>query len=366
MRRLGAHHRDVATESASDPLRRCTGDERLDAIPGSTGLRRRRAVAALTVAMALPDWAVGQPATRVVRLGILEMGAPDKPSGPIEAFIGELALRGLSEGPSLVIERRFAYGDPARLPGLAGQLVALKPDVIFTASGSMGALAAKAATKTIPIVFDAANDPVGRGLVADLARPGGNLTGMRVYGFPQDLKRLQMLVEVVKAPRCVAVLSMGPLPPEPKAALFTTFAALPVARSSRFRYFEVPPSEDLPGAFESMKREQVDALAISSSPIVAANTDRLAALIAQYRLPAIADGRRFVEHGVLLTYSTDWAHLYRRAADYVSRIVNGMSPSDLPVEQVTMFELVINLKTARLLNIKVPRSLLLLADSVIE
>jgi putative ABC transport system substrate-binding protein len=237
--------------------------------------------------------------------------------------------------------------------------------VIFTASGTVGALAAKAATTTIPIVFDASNDPVGRGLVGDLARPGGNLTGTRAFTHPQDLKRMQMLAEVVKAPRCMAALDAS-YGASRKDDFVAAFASLGLGPRARLLFFEVPRVEDLPGAFESMRREQVDAVVIGTSPYSVGNADRIAALVAQHRLPAIADGRRYAEGGLLLTYSTDWAYLYRRGADYVSRVLNGVSPAELPIEQAARFELVINLKTAKLLGIQVPRSMLLLADAVIE
>jgi putative tryptophan/tyrosine transport system substrate-binding protein len=326
---------------------------------------RRRVAALLAAGLALPRWAVAQSARRTARLGILDFGEPGKPTGETEAFFRELAQRGFVEGANLQVDRRYADNDPKRLRGLADELVALRPDVIFTVSGTVGALAAKAATTTIPIVFDASNDPVGRGLVADLARPGGNLTGTRVFSNPQDLKRLQMLVEVVKAPRCVAVLDAA-VPTARKQEYVAAFTGLGLGPRSRLIFVEAPRVEDLPATFESMRAEQVDAVVIPLSPFTVTSADRIAALIATYRLPAIADGRRFTEGGLLLTYNTDWVYLYRRGADYVSRVLNGVSPAELPIEQVARFELVINLKTAKLLGIQVPRSMRLLADVVIE
>lgn len=293
------------------------------------------------------------------------MSDPDRRPAQVDSFFRELGQRGLVEGSNLVIDRRFAKGDPTRLRRLAEELVALQPDVIFTASGTLGALAAKAATSTIPIVFDASYDPVGRGLVVDLARPGGNVTGFRIFALPQDLKRLQMLVEVLKAPRCVAVLDMAPGSPF-KTEFVAAFAKLGLEPRSRLLYVVASRPEDLPGAFEFMQRERADGLVVGLSPASQASTERIAALVAKHRLPAIADGRDFAEGGLLMTYSTPWDSIYRRGADYVSRILMGVKPADLPVEQASKFELVINLKTARLLGIQMPQSMLLLADAIIE
>lgn len=327
---------------------------------------RRQLAAVLAGGLVLPCGVVGQSVRRTARLGILDIGEPGKPSGESEAFFAELAQRGFVEGSNLLVDRRFAESDPKRLRGLADELVALRPDVIFTVAGTAGALAAKAATSTIPIVFDASNDPVGRGLVADLARPGGNLTGTRVFTHPQDLKRMQMLVEVVKAPRCVALLDQSVSAASRRDEFVATFRALDPGPRARLLFFEVPRVEELPVAFEAMRREQVDAVVIGTSPFSVANAERIAALVLRHRLPAIADGRRYAEGGLLMAYSTDWAYLYRRGADYVSRVLNGVSPAELPIEHALRFELVVNLKTARLLGIQVPRSMLLVADAVIQ
>jgi putative ABC transport system substrate-binding protein len=328
-------------------------------------LHRRRVAVLLAGGLALPRWAAAQPMRRAARLGILYMAEPGELSDEMAVFLPELAQRGFAEGANLLVDRRYAHSDVKRLRSLADELVALRPDVIFTASGTAGALAAKAATSTIPIVFDASNDPVGRGLVADLARPGGNLTGTRTFTLPQDLKRMQMLVEVVKAPRCVAALDAS-YSASRKDGFVAAFAGLGLGPRSRLVFVEVPRVEDLPAAFEAMRAEHVDAVVIGTSPFSVVNADRIAALVARYRLPAIADGRRFAEGGLLLTYSTDWVNLYRRAADYVSRILNGVSPAELPIEQAARFELVVNMKTAKLLGIQMPRSMRLLADTVIE
>lgn len=341
----------------------------IDALrPRSPTLQRRRVAAMLAGGMALPGLAAAQPARRTFRLGVLDMGEPGRPMNEIDVFFRELAQRGFVEGANLQVERRYAYGDAKRLRSLADELVALRPDVIFTAAGTAGGQAAKAATTTIPIVFDASNDPVGRGLVSDMARPGGNLTGTRVFTLPQDLKRMQMLVEVVKAPRCLAVLDAptGSQFHRNRGDFTAAFAGLGLGPQSRLLLVEVPRAEDLPSAFEAMRSEGVNALVIATSPFTVANADRIAELVARHRLPAIGDGRRYVEGGLLLSYNTDWVYLYRRGADYVSRILNGASPAELPIEHVSRFELVINQKTARLLGIQVPRSMLLLADTVIE
>ncbi len=302
---------------------------------------------------------------RVYRLGILEIGEASQPSGEMSAFVDQLTRRGLVEGGNLVIDRRFAHGDRTLLDRLAAELVALKPDVIFTASGTVGALAARKATKTIPIVFDASNNPVAAGLVVSLPHPGGNLTGNALFGLQLDAKRLQILREVVGDRSSIAYLG-GRLRDETQRQELTELSAADARSTGAVKYFAANSADTFAQAFERMARERIDGVVIGASPVAAASRQVIAGLVAQYRLPAIADGRGYAEAGLLLTYTADFVELYRRAADYVSKILKGARPDDLPVEHASRFEFVINLRTAKALGIRLPRSVLARADTVID
>jgi len=327
-------------------------------------MNRRRACAATLGSVLLGRARASLAQVRPARIGILEIGSETLPSGEIGAFFDELSRYGLVEGKNLTVDRRFARGDRASLDVLAAELVALKPDVIFTASGSLGALAAKKATATIPIVFDASNDPVARGLVASLATPGGNLTGNVLFGIQLDRKRVQILAEVLPTGSAIVVLDT-PIPPAIRDKYMAEIAAA-AGRAMRLQFLAIESVDTIAAVFERMTRDRVDAVAIGSSPITAANRNLLATLVGKHRFPAIADGRGFAEAGLLLTYTTDFVQVYRRAAEYVYRILNGASPATLPVEHPSKFEFVVNLKTARSLGIRIPAAMLIRADTVIN
>lgn len=324
-------------------------------------MNRRRACAA-TLAGVLIGAARAQ--AKAYRLGILEIGDEARPSGEMSAFVDQLARYGIAEGKNLVVDRRFARGDRSRLGALAAELVALKADVIFTAAGTAGALAAKKATASIPIVFDGSNDPVGSGLVNSLARPGGNLTGNFVFGRQLDVKRLQILAEVVPARSSIAVIDQ-PFPPELLGRYLSTLSKA-VADGTRLQFVAVDGVDSFESAFTRLAREHVDAVAINQSPITATNRQLIASLVEKHRFPAIADGRSFAEAGLLLTYTTDFVQIYQRAAEYVWRILNGATPAGLPVDHPSKFEFVVNLKTARSLGIRIPTSILARADYLIQ
>jgi len=320
---------------------------------------------ALGAVVLRPHGAWAQPAGRSYRLGILDLGQPNAKTDEMAAFIKELARQGFVEGTNLSIDRRSAASDRTRLDGLAAELVDLKPDVIFTAAGRLGASAAMKATTTIPIVFDATNDPVATGLVASLAKPGGNVTGTALFGVSLDPKRLQLLVEAVGSPTSIAHLD-EPLREEQRREILTTFSTLGLATRARFQFVPVAKDDELKAAFERMSRDKVDALVVGSSAFTFGASEQIAALIAQYKLPAIAEGRRYTEGGLLMTYSTNFVDVYRRGGDNVARILNGAKPADLPIDRATKFDLVINLKTAKALGVRIPRSLLVRADTVID
>jgi putative ABC transport system substrate-binding protein len=324
----------------------------------------RRALGAAFACAMLAVPRLGRAQAKSYRLGILEIGDSSQPSGEMNAFVEQLTRLGVVEGVNLTVDRRYAQRDRTRLDSLAAELVALKPDVIFTASGTLGALAAQKATTTIPIVFDASNDPVAARLVASLPRPGGNLTGSALFGSQLDIKRLQILGEVVGDRSLIAVLGGLYLEESQKRQLAELAAA--VGPSTRLRYFSADGPDSYAPAFEQMARERIDALTIIASPVVSASRRLIAGLAEKHRFPAIADGRAFAEAGLMLTYTTDFAELYRRAAEYVAKILKGASPDSLPVEHVSRFELVVNLKTARALRVRIPKSVLARADDLIE
>jgi putative ABC transport system substrate-binding protein len=322
----------------------------------------RRAIAAvLGTGVLVPVWAQN----KRHRLAVLEMGEASAPSGEMDVFIQELARLGFVEGSNLLIDRRYAASNDARLEPLAAELVALKPDVVFSAGGSPAARAVKKATQTIPVVFDAAFDPVGRGLVPDLAHPLGNLTGTAVFGPTIEHKRIQILSDVVGRSTSMGVLEMGGyITDERRRALEQSFASLGPRGGARLEFFLVD-IDALPAAIEAIHKRKL-ALVVGNSAFNNANAGRICELVAKHPVPAIADGRRFADGGLLLTYSTDFVELYKRGADYVARILRGAKPADLPIEHASRYDFVVNLKTARTLGIQIPRSVLALANTVIS
>jgi putative ABC transport system substrate-binding protein len=329
--------------------------------------------------LAAPLVAEAQHAGKVYRIGFLLAGrtpAQDLPKGRmllpglpgaphlIEAFRQELRERGWVEGQNIVIDFRFAEGRLDRLPDLAAELVRLKVDIIVTMT-TYAAVAAKNATATIPIVMIDANDPVGVGLIASLARPGGNVTGLSSNVGPEIVgKQLGLLKEVVPKVRQVAVLSNADNP-------FHALAIREVKDVARSlgvqpQILEVRRPTEFDGAFAAMAKERVGALLVVGDFLMYANRARLAALAAGRRLPAAYSLRDYAEAGGLMSYGTDLIDLNRRAAIHVDKILKGAKPADLPVEQPTKFELVINLKTAKALGLTIPPSLLARADEVIQ
>src|SRR5215831_3033854 len=324
---------------------------------------RRAFLSGLTFGMVwAPFAAEAQPTGRVYRLGYLSSsGTLNSPYA--EAFRQGLRDLGWVEGQNIVIEFRSAE-EFDRLPALATELVRLKVDVIV-ATPTPAALAATNATATIPIVGISLTDPVGLRLIPSLARPGGNVTGVS-YSVGADIfgKDLELLREAVPKVRRVAVLSNPDNPSQPlildnikTAARSLGLPLLPVGARG---------PGDFDGAFATMSRERVGALFVVTDPTYIAHRARLADLATRNRLPSMFTQRADVEAGGLMSYGPSFAAMYRRAAGYVDKILKGAKPSDLPVEQPTKFELVINLKTAKALGLTIPPSLLARADQVIE
>ena len=309
-----------------------------------------------------------QAAGKVYRIGFLSvLGAPtpSTPAGVLEAFRQGLRELGWVEGQNIVIDYRFAEGRFDRLPDLAAELVRLKVDIIV-AVATQGVAAAKNATETIPIVMISGSaDPVGLGFIASLARPGGNVTGLSYSVGPEILgKGLELLKEIVPKVRRVAILSNPASPVQPLFIREVKVAARSLG--VQLQLLEARGPNEFDGAFAAMAKERVGALLVVADGLFILHRTRLADLAARSRLPAIYGYREHVEAGGLMSYGSSLRDLWRRAATFVDKILKGAKPGDLPVEQPTKFELVINLKTAKALGLTIPQTILLRADEVIQ
>ncbi len=325
--------------------------------------------AIFTVALALgilvaPLTASAQPAGPVYRIGLLDYSVPDSARlNWWKAFQERMRELGYVEGKTIGIEWRYAEGKADRLPGLASELVRLKVDVIVT-SGPAATRAAKEATVTIPIVTAQDPDPVKNGLVASLARPGGNITGLSTLAPEISGKKLELMKEIVPRLSRVAVLGSSTTPGNAQALRETELAAR--ALGVQLQYIDVLSPKDIETAFRAASKGQADGVLMLQSPVFVNERTQLANLAVKSRLPAIYDRREFVDDGGFICYGTNFADLSRRAATYVDKILRGAKPGDLPVEQPSKFELVINLKTAKALGLTIPQSILIRADEVIQ
>jgi putative ABC transport system substrate-binding protein len=304
-----------------------------------------------------------QQGKKIYRVGYLDGSTFSGSAALVETFRQRLRELGYVEGQGLVIEYRFADGKSERIPDLANELVRLKVDVIVV-SGGTAALAAKVATKTIPIVMAAAADPVGAGLIDSLARPGGNVTGLTTIASELSGKRLELLKEALPGLSLVAVLLN---PNEPGSAI--AFKEMEVAAEGlrlQLQSFEVRGASDFDKAFAVMTKKPARALMVIRGGVTNANEARIVDFAVQYRLPAMSSRSGFVEAGGLMFYGVNDADLYRRAATFVDKILNGAKPSDLPVEQPMRFDLIINLKTAKQIGVKIPPEVLARASKIIR
>ena len=327
--------------------------------------RRKLVIALGAGALAAPLTCFAQQAAKVARIGHL---SPNLAASPHlrDAFLQGLRDLGYVEGRNLVIEYRDAEGKLERLPALAAELVALKVDVILAEGGTLGARVAKQATGTIPIVFVAA-DPVGSGLVASLARPGGNVTGLSNLNAELVGKRLELLKQAVPGVSRVALLRQ-PAALGERMAKDMLKAADVAARALGVQpqFIEARDPDEFARAFSDMTRARAGALTVLPSAMFVREHRRLVDLAAKHRLPAVYVSSEFVDAGGLMSYGANQRDLFRRAATYVDKILKGAKPAELPVEQPTKFELVINMKTAKALGIKFPNSILVQATKVIE
>ena len=324
----------------------------------------RHSALVVTLALGLllaPLAADAQQVGKVYRIGYL--GNVPTPSPLWEAFLRGLRELGWVEGQNIVIERRNAEGRFERLPDLAADLVRLRVDIIV-ASGSPAPLAAKRATNTIPIVMTNAGDPVGSGLVTSLGRPGGNVTGLSLLAPAVVGKQLELLKEVVPKVTRAAVLTN---PGHPARALMLTEAEAAMRPLGlHLQVLDARGPGEFEAAFSAMTRKRAGALLILTDPMFVVEGKRLADLAARSRLPAVSGLREFADAGILMAYGASLSDLFSRAATFVDKILKGAKPADLPVEQPTKFELVINMKTAKALGLKIPPSVMIRADHVIQ
>jgi len=315
--------------------------------------------------LAAPLVAEAQQAANVTRIGYLSHNLAAS-SHLRDAFLQGLRELGYVEGRNVVIEYRYAEGKPERLPALAAELVALKVDVIVTVSNTT-ALAAKQATRTVPIVFTAVANPVAAGIVTSLARPGGNLTGLASLGSELVGKRLELVKQAVPGVSRVAVLWLpGALGERTEKDMRTGADVAARALGLRLQFVEARGPADFDRAFSDMTSARADALTLLPSNMFLREHRRLVDLAAKNRLPAVYGSREFVDAGGLMSYGANQVDLYRSAATYVDKILKGAKPDDLPVEQSSKFELFINLKSANALGITIPKSMLARADEVIQ
>ncbi|HET7033989.1 MAG TPA: ABC transporter substrate-binding protein [Casimicrobiaceae bacterium] len=327
--------------------------------------RRSLLVASLAM-VAIPRRTGAQTPGKIYRIGFLGITDPSSWASQIGALRQGLRELGYEEGKNIVIEFRWANADYASLPKLAAELVSLNVDVLVT-HGTPGSRAAKEVTSAIPIVIAAAGDPVQSGLVASLARPGGNITGNSIVEFDLTSKRFELLKEFAPGASHVGLL-FGP-GTQTEAGAQAAQRRINESASSlgiRVSRFAIQESSDVARAFAAMKREQIDALVVSLDALLVSNYAEIARLAIQYRIPTCGGARQFIAAGGLFSYGVDVDSAYRHAAVYIDKIVKGAKPADLPIEQPTKVEFLINQKTARAMGVTIPQSLLFRADDVIN
>jgi putative tryptophan/tyrosine transport system substrate-binding protein len=326
-------------------------------------MQRREFITALGGAALWPLATLAQEAPKAYRIAYLAL-LPGERTTLAKVFLQRLHDFGYDEGKNLLFEYRSAEGRAERVPELAAELVHDNPDVLVAGFGTLAAKAARAATSRIPIVFTGVGDPVAAGLVASLNRPGANITGMSGQAAELSAKRLQLLNDIVPGKKLFAVLG-NPDTPFTASALqeIKTAAA---AQGQPFAVFEARNANQLPTAIDAVARSGAASLLVLEDPMLLGARHEFTALVAKARLPAIYTLREFADAGGLICYGADESAIVRRAAEYVDKILKGSVPADLPVEQPTKFALIINLKTAKALDIEIPASLLAVADDVLE
>lgn len=320
------------------------------------------ALCSLLLAPCLSAWAQ-HPTKKVPRIGFLAVSPPGALSDRIQAFRQGLQERGYVEGQTILIEYRYGNGKLDRMPGLARELVQLGVNIIVS-GGSQATLPAGQATSTIPIVMAMDNDPLGSGIVASFARPGGNITGLTNLTAELAGKQLELMKEILPKLSRVAVLRDLTEPGNPRVAQETEHAAQGFA--AQLYYMDVQGAKDIETAFQAAGTKRADALLVLTSAIFNSNRKKIVQLVARNRLPAIYPRAEYVDEGGLMMYGVNTPDLYRRAAGYVDKILKGAKPADLPVEQPTKFEFIINLKAAKQIGLTIPPNVLARADRVIK
>jgi putative ABC transport system substrate-binding protein len=300
---------------------------------------------------------------KVYRIGVLETMSATLNIANLDAFRQGLRELGYVEGQNFVIEYRSADGRPERFPGLATELVRLKVDLIVT-RGTPAVLAAEKATGSIPIVMATSADPTRFGVVSSLARPGGNVTGLSTIAVELSGKRLELLKEAIPRMRRIALHANMSSPAV--ASQWRQMEAAARSLGLEPQLLDVRAPEDLSRAFDTAIRQRAEAVQVVNDTLPQTNSRRIVDLSAKHRLPSIFTSREFVDAGGLMAYGPNFTDLYRRAATYVDKILKGAKPADLPIEQPTKFELVINLKTATALGLTIPQTVILQADQVIQ
>jgi len=325
--------------------------------------RREVLLAIATTLLAMPLPGETQNARKIYRVGYLGNSSASLEPDLVEAFRQGMRDLGYIEGKNLVIEFRWAEGRYDRFASLVTDLIHLPVDVIVTA-GTPGTLAAKNATKTIPLVIAVSGDAVGSGLIESLARPGGNVTGLTTMVPELEGKRLELLLEILPKLARITVLKNDANPL--MAILFRQTAAAAKSSGVALEAVDIRAGDDFVKAFASIAKARPDAIIVLADRFLLAERERILTFTAQQRLAAMYPYREFVERGGLISYSPNYAESFRSAARYVDKILKGAKPADLPVEQPTKFELVVNMKTAKTLGIKIPNSIVVRADKVIE
>jgi putative ABC transport system substrate-binding protein len=325
-------------------------------------MRRREAITLLGGVAAWPLGALAQPSTMPV-LGFLNVESAQRYAGPLAAFLKGLGEAGFTEGHNVVIEYRWAEERSDRLPELAADLVRKQVNVI-AATSTPAAIAAKAATTTIPVIFETASDPIRLGLVSSLNRPGGNVTGVTQTNVEVLPKRLELIRELLPSVTEIGVL-IDQADPALAEGQLKDIQAAATTLGMKLHILNISTDAELETAFAELSQSRTG-LVISTDPFFTSRPTQLAALSVRFAVPAISKGREFAAAGGLLSYGSDTADAYRLAGDYTGRVLKGQKPADLPVQQATKVELFINLKTAKALGISVPLPLSGRADEVFE
>jgi putative tryptophan/tyrosine transport system substrate-binding protein len=328
---------------------------------------RRREFVTLLCGTAAAAWPVAGSAQQPVKpvVGFLSVSSPGAHAPFVAAFNQGLRETGFIEGQNLAIEYRWAEGQFDRLPALAADLNLRKVDVIAAVSGDVSIRAAISANPAIPVIFITGSDPVESGLVTSLARPGGNITGFSMMATDLMSKRFELLSELVPQIGVIGLL----VNPKYHSATEGTMPLVQRAASAKgiqLHIVKVSKEDDFEPAFASLVQQKVDALVVGTDPFFTSRRERIVALASRYAVPAIYEWQEFVAAGGLISYGPSLTSLYREAGIYVGKVLKGTKPADLPIQQPTSFELVINLKTAKALGLNIPAGLLLRADKMIE